>query len=412
MDTTGSLTGKRYSMFQIRPSGFGPGKKNSFRNMIRVVADDRIPFFKGALEGVARVSYLPGSRITRSDLKESDCLITRTRTRCDRALLENTKIKLIASATIGFDHIDTEYCRSAGITWTNAPGCNASSVQQYVVSTLLYLGDRMGFELKERTLGVVGVGHVGSLVWKAAEALGMKVLLNDPPRQRAEKGDRFVELDRVLDQADIITLHVPLNRGGSDNTLRMVDSGFMGRIRKGSVLINTSRGEVIHEPSLMEGIRSGRLSGAVMDVFDHEPDIDRDLLEAITLGTPHIAGYSLDGKAGGTTMSVRAVSRFFHLGLDEWLPAHIPSPAQQEIMADGPEGSIGEQLWEVYRNTYDVSADDRRLREDPEAFERLRGNYPPRREPPAYSVRLFREIRELREVLEKLGFSVLADHGI
>jgi len=380
--------------------------------MIRVVADDKIPFLKGALEGVAEVIYLPGSSITRSDLKNADCLVTRTRTRCDRALLENTKVKLIASATIGFDHIDTGYCRSAGISWTNAPGCNASSVQQYLVSSLLYLAGRMGFKLKDRTLGVVGVGHVGSLVWKAAEALGMNVLPNDPPRQRTEKVGRFVELDHVLDRADIITLHVPLNRGGRDNTFRMVDRSFMERIKKGAILINTSRGEVIHEPSLVEGIRTGRLSGVILDVFNHEPDIDRGLLDTITLGTPHIAGYSLDGKAGGTTMSVRAVSRFFHLGLEEWLPPHIPPPAPHEILADASEGGIDQLLWEVYRQTYDVSLDDRKLREGPEAFEQLRGNYPPRREPPAYSVRFARGHRELGEVLENLGFSVLADHCV
>lgn len=375
--------------------------------MIRIVADDKIPFLKGALEGVAEVTYLPGNRITRSDLKDADCLITRTRTRCDRALLEHTNIRLIASATIGFDHIDTAYCRSAGIKWTNAPGCNASSVEQYLVSTLLYLAHRMGFQLEDRILGVVGVGHVGSLVWKAAEALGMKVLLNDPPRQRAEKGDRFVELDHVLDRADIISLHVPLNRGGRDNTLGMVDRSFMERVRKGAVLINTSRGEVVHEASLMEGIGSGRVSGVVLDVFNREPDIDQDLLEALTLGTPHIAGYSLDGKAGGTTMSVRAVSKFFHLGIDGWSPEHIPPPERPGILADASEGSVEELLWEIYRQTYDVTRDDRRLREDPGAFERLRGDYPLRREPSAYSVRLFRASREVREVTEKLGFYVL-----
>jgi erythronate-4-phosphate dehydrogenase len=378
--------------------------------MIRIVADDKIPFLKGALEGVASVSYLPGSRITRTDVKNADCLMIRTRTRCDRNLLEHTGIRLIASATIGFDHIDTDYCRDAGIRWTNAPGCNASSVQQYMVSTLLYLAVRSGFGLKDRTLGVVGVGHVGSLVCRAAGALGMNVLMNDPPRQREEGGDCFVNLDRLLEQANIITLHVPLNRGGRDNTLGMVDRAFTERVRKGAVLINTSRGEVVHEPSLMEGIRTGKLSAVVLDVFAGEPDIDRDLLEAITLGTPHVAGYSLDGKAGGTTMSVREVSRFFQLGMDNWSPPHIPPPDQPEILAGAPEGTMEEFLWDIYRKTYDVTADDRKLREDPGAFEKLRGDYPQRREPPAYSVSLSGGYGKVAEVMERLGFSVPTGH--
>ncbi|HER08583.1 MAG TPA: 4-phosphoerythronate dehydrogenase [Bacteroides sp.] len=377
--------------------------------MIRIVADDRIPFLQGVLEKVAEVSYLPGNTIKQSDLKDADCLITRTRTRCDRALLEHTNVRLIASATIGFDHIDTGYCRAAGISWTNAPGCNASSVQQYMASVWLHLATWMGFTLEGRILGVVGAGHVGSPVAEAAEALGMQVLLNDPPRKRAEKSDLFMELDEVLAQADIITLHVPLNRGGMDNTLGMVDRRFVEQMRKGSILINTSRGEVIRESGLMEGIRGGRLAGVVLDVFSGEPEIDRKLLDAITIGTPHIAGYSLDGKAGGTTMSVRAVSRFFKLGLDHWSPAYIPSPEQPEIRADASGKDHESLLWEVYRQTYDVTADDRRLREDPGAFEKLRAAYPPRREPPAYSVCLAGgkgEDWKVWKVLEKLGFVV------
>ncbi|MFO7935282.1 MAG: 4-phosphoerythronate dehydrogenase [Bacteroidales bacterium] len=377
--------------------------------MIRIVADDKIPFLRGALDEVAEVSYMPGNRITSSELKHADCLITRTRTRCDRTLLEGTKIRLIASATIGFDHIDTDYCRSAGIKWANAPGCNASSVQQYLVSALLYLARHMDFQLEDLTLGVIGVGNVGSLVRYAAEVMGLRVLLNDPPLQRAEKSKRFTDLDQLLEEANIITLHVPLNRGGKDNTYRMVDRAFLDRIRKGAILINTSRGEVIHEEDLLEGIRRERVSGVVLDVFDHEPDIDRNLLDSITLGTPHIAGYSLDGKAGGTTMAVRAVSHFFRLGKDRWSPSGIPPPEQPVIHADATDQSFEQLLWEVYRQSYDVTGDDRRLRRDPKSFEQLRGEYPPRREPPAYSVRFFAGYRELSGTLERLGFSVLTD---
>ncbi|MEN8229178.1 MAG: 4-phosphoerythronate dehydrogenase PdxB [Bacteroidota bacterium] len=379
---------------------------------MRIVADDKIPFLKGALEGVARVDYLPGGKISKSDLLEADGLITRTRTLCDRNLLEGTKVRFIASATIGYDHIDTQYCNAEGIQWTNAPGCNSSSVQQYIVSTLLYLARVRNLDLTRLTLGVVGVGNVGSKVAAAAKVLGMNVLLNDPPRKRNEGGDDFVGLEEILDQAHIITLHVPLNRGGEDNTFRMGNSDFFQQIQKGAILLNTSRGAVLEESALLEAIRGGKLSDVVLDVFENEPGINLELLDAITVGTPHIAGYSLDGKANGTTMSVRAISHFFNLGLDLWEPDLIPVPVEAELFADISQQEPKELMWELYRKSYDVTSDDRRLRDDPGEFERLRGEYPLRREPHAYSVRLFQGYKEITAQLEKLGFSVLSDYCV
>ena len=380
--------------------------------MIRIVADDKIPFLKGALEGVARVDYLPGDKIAKGDLLEADGLITRTRTLCDRSLLEGTKVRFIASATIGYDHIDTGYCKAAGIQWTNAPGCNSSSVQQYIISMLLYLARLRNHDLNRLTLGVVGVGNVGSKVAAAAKVLGMNVLLNDPPRKRREGGNDFVELDEILDQADIITLHVPLNRGGEDNTYQMANREFIRCIKKGAVLVNTSRGAIVDESALLEGIRGGKLSDVVLDVFENEPGINLELLDAVTLGTPHIAGYSLDGKANGTTMSVRAISQFFMLGLDEWEPDSIPEPDENKVFADTSQEGGQELMWELYRQTYDVTSDDHRLRSDPKSFERLRGDYPFRREPHAYSIRLFQGYTEVVTQLENLGFSVLSDHCV
>lgn len=380
--------------------------------MIRIVADNKIPFLKDALEGVARVVYLPGGAISSGDLKGADGLITRTRTRCDRALLEGTNVRFIASATIGYDHIDTDYCDTSGIRWTNAPGCNSTSVQQYLVSTLLYLANLRNVDLTSLTLGVIGVGNVGSKVSRAAEALGMKVLLNDPPRQRKEKDGAFAEVDDILAHSDIITLHVPLNKGGRDNTYNLVDGRFIQRAKKEVILINTSRGAVVDEASLLEGLRAGKLSDVVLDVFEGEPDINSDLLGALTLVTPHIAGYSLEGKANGTIMSVRAISRFFDLGLDNWAPVNIPLPPETLLHADVSESNRNELLWDLFQQTYDVTKDDRRLRENPAAFEQLRGDYPFRREPSAYSVRLFQGYREITELLEKLGFSVLMDCSV
>ncbi|MEN8200985.1 MAG: 4-phosphoerythronate dehydrogenase PdxB [Bacteroidota bacterium] len=380
--------------------------------MIRIVADDKIPFLHGALEKAAQIRYIPGAQISRNDLMEADALITRTRTRCNRELLEGTSVRFIATATIGYDHIDTDYCAANGITWTNAPGCNSSSVRQYLVSTLLYLTRLRKLQPGNMTLGVVGVGNVGSKVALAAEALGMRVLLNDPPRQRREKDPKFLELDRLLAESDVLTLHVPLNRGGGDNTYELVNEEFTRKMKKGAVLINTSRGAVIREEAVLKAIRSGILADVILDVFPEEPKINPDLLGAITLATPHIAGYSMDGKANGTSMSVQAVSRFFSLGLDDWLPESVPLPSQPELLADASRGSLYEVLWEIFRETYDVTADNRNLRNDPAAFEKLRGNYPLRREQSVYSVRLFQGYEEISDILEKLGFTVLCDKYI
>jgi len=378
--------------------------------MIKIVADDKIPFLKGALESVAEMIYLPGSQITKSDLHGADGLITRTRTRCDRELLEGTGVSFIASATIGYDHIDAAYCDAAGILWTNAPGCNSSSVQQYVVSTLLYLACHRKLDLKTMTLGVIGVGNVGKKVKSAGEALGMRILLNDPPRARLEGTDGFVSLDEVLDEADILTLHVPLNRGGDDSTYHLVNRDFIEKTGKGVVLINTSRGPVVDEGALMEGIGRSIFSDVVLDVFEEEPAIDRKLLDALTLATPHIAGYSVDGKANGTAMSVQALSHHFNLGLDDWRPGDLPLPEQPELHGDASQDQEKELMWDIFRTTYDVSSDDLRLRKAPGRFEQLRGEYPFRREPSAYAVRLFQGYPELFTVLEKLGFSVLGDY--
>ena len=378
--------------------------------MKKIVADDKIPFLEGALEGVAEVEYLPGNKISRKDLLEADGLITRTRTRCDRELLEGTPVSIIASATIGYDHIDAAYCDARGILWTNSPGCNSSSVRQYVVSTLLCLAHMRKLDLAQMTLGIIGVGHVGKKVQSAADALGMKVLMNDPPRARKEGDGGFVSLDELLSEADVLTLHVPLNLGGRDNTFHLVNEEFMARAKKGSILINTSRGSVVDESALKAGMGNSIFSDVVLDVFPQEPRIDPGLLESLTLATPHIAGYSLEGKANGTAMSVQAVSRHFGLGLDDWLPADLPSPEAPEIYGDASRKAQQDLLWEIFSHSYDVSADDRRLRNAPGSFEQLRGDYPFRREPSAYAVRLFQGYEELSGMLEQLGFSVLGDY--
>jgi erythronate-4-phosphate dehydrogenase len=278
--------------------------------LVKIVVDKKIPFINGILEQHADVVYLEGREISRSDLLNVDALIVRTRTKCNKELLEGTSVRFIASATIGLDHIDTAFCEAKKIFWTNAAGCNSSSVQQYIAGALVYLSEKLNLTLAEKIIGVVGVGNVGSKVARLCQTIGMKVLLNDPPRERKESSDGFVALDTIVEKSDIITLHVPLNRDGIDKTFHMGDERFLSRLKKGQILINSSRGEVLETGALKSILRQGKLAACLLDVWEHEPEIDRELLDLVDIGTPHIAGYSADGKANGTSMSVQALSRF------------------------------------------------------------------------------------------------------
>ncbi len=373
---------------------------------MKIVADDKIPFLRGVLEPYAEVVYRPGHGIRPEDVRDADALIVRTRTRCDASLLDGSSIRFIATATIGFDHIDTAYCAAHRITWTNAEGCNSASVRQYMAAALFHLARTHGFALRDRTIGVVGVGNVGSKVAQFCRAIGMRVLLNDPPRERRGDRESFVSLDAIRRESDLITFHVPLNRDGVDRTLHLVDRTFLGSLRPEQILLNTSRGEVVDGNALFDALRAKRLSAAVLDVWEHEPQIDLDLLAAVAVGTPNIAGYSADGKANGTTMSVQACSRFFGLGIDDWAPAEVPRPANPAIACDCA-GRSGEAIAaELVRATYDIVADDRRLRASPETFEQQRGAYPLRREFPAYTVALTHAAPAVSEMIAQMGFQV------
>lgn len=323
---------------------------------MKVVVDNKIPYIKEAIEGIAdEVVFLSGADFTPEAVKDADALIVRTRTRCDRALLEGSRVKFIATATIGYDHIDVEYCREAGIEWTNCPGCNAGSVEQYVHAVLLLLSREKGLKLEEATLGVVGVGHVGSRVARMAETLGMRVLLNDPPRaDRGEKG--FVDLPTIARECDVITFHTPLNRDGKYATCHLVDENFLFGLGRTPYLINASRGEVVDTASLLAALAAGRVKEAVIDTWEYEPRISRELMEVALIATPHIAGYSADGKANATRMSLEALCRFFGVEAD-----FVIAP---------PEGP----------SDYDPRRDSEWLKSSPDKFEWLRGNYPVRRE--------------------------------
>lgn len=373
---------------------------------MKIIADDKIPFLKGVLEPFADVVYVPGSKINPDILKNADALLTRTRTRCNEELLRGTGIQFIGTATIGYDHIDTEWCDKQGIVWKNAPGCNASSVNQYLASVLVTLAGRFGFSLKDRVLGVVGVGNVGTRVVKTAELMGMKVYLCDPPRVRSEGACGFISLEGILRECDIITFHVPLNRSGVDKTYHMIDRELLAGVNPGTIIMNSSRGEVADSMALKDAMQKGRIGGLVLDVWENEPDIDRELLILCNLATPHIAGYSADGKAMGTAMVVRELSRYFNLGIDDWESDNIPDPVNPEIRIDCSGLTPEEVISRAVLHTYQVSEDDRRLREAPSDFEKQRGEYPLRREFKAYTLFSERADPALKKTCRKLGFKI------
>ena len=344
---------------------------------MKVIVDNKIPFIKEAIEKIAdEVVYAPGKDFTPSLVKDADALIIRTRTHCNRGLLEGSKVKFIATATIGFDHIDTEYCREAGITWTNAPGCNSASVAQYLHSSLILLQESKGINLSEATIGIIGVGNVGSKVVKVAQELGMRVLLNDLPREDKEGKQNFSSLQTLAKECNVLTFHVPLYKEGKYRTYHLADAAFFQSLKQKPVIINTSRGEVIETDALLNALETKLISDAIIDVWENEPAINLTLLKKVFLGTPHIAGYSADGKANATRMSLDALCRYFNIQADyQIIP---PAPSQPQITA--------KTLSDAYLQIYDPRQDSNALKTHPELFEKLRGDYPLRREKKAYTI--------------------------
>ena len=334
---------------------------------MKIIIDNKIPFIKEAVQRIAdEVACVPGKDFTPELVRDADALIVRTRTHCNRDLLEGSRVKFIATATIGFDHIDTEYCKQAGIEWTNAPGCNSASVAQYIQSSLLVWKSCRNKKLNELTIGIIGVGNVGSKVAKVARDFGMRVLLNDLPREEKEGTEQFASLSKIAEECDIITFHVPLYKEGKYKTYHLADGNFFRSLQRRPVVINTSRGEVIET--------NGTISDAVIDVWEHEPEINRELLEKVLIGTPHIAGYSADGKANATRMSLDSICRFFHLSATYEITP--PAPSSPLIEAKDRE--------EALLKMYNPIEDSNRLKSHPELFETLRGDYPLRREAKAY----------------------------
>lgn len=340
---------------------------------LKIVADKAIPFLEGVFDPYADMTYLPGDKIGPEDVMDADVLMVRTRTKCNADLLEGSKVKFIATATIGTDHIDFPYCDSKGIVVRNAPGCNAGGVMEYVFSALYGLASRKSISLQGDTIGIIGVGHVGSLIERMGRALGFKILKCDPPRAEAEGSFGFCDLEYLLQNSQIVTLHVPLD----ETTRGMANSEFFSLMQPGAFFINAARGEVVCDDALKAAIP--KLGPVIIDTWNHEPDIDLDLMDKVAIATPHIAGYSYQGKQNGTAAAVRAVAHYFGITeLYEFFPK-TDLPENEAVKLDLKGLNQGE-IASVLQYNYPIFTDDFMLRLNPENFDKLRSEYNYRRE--------------------------------
>ena len=412
---------------------------------MRIVADPNIPFVREALGTLGDVVLVPGRLMNATGVQEADALLVRSVTPVNAALLDGSKVKFVATATIGTDHIDQKYLSQKDIGFISAQGSNANSVAEYVVAAMLEMASRGKFRLRDKTLGVVGVGNVGSRVVRYAETLGMRVLQNDPPRERMEMVGRavpsaplrqrqemvgravpsaplpvgrlgepslpvFVSLQCVLAESDIITLHVPLTKSGPDATFHMFDARRIASLQRQPILINSARGAVVDNKALLGTIAAKKLGGVVLDVWEGEPNISPELLNVVDIGSPHIAGYSFDGKVNGTRMIYRAVCEFFGIK-PTWEPTLPPPPVPSCNCGIGAGEDDEDVLRRVIQQIYDITADDAALRKSVRAsdsiganFDKLRAEYPVRREFFNTKLTLRRASESLRQKFVALGF--------
>ena len=340
---------------------------------MKIVIDSLIPFVEGVFEPYADVVYLKGEDIRHDDIADADALVIRSRTRCSASMLGGTSVKLISTATIGTGHIDLDYCSERGIFVSNASGANAGGVMNYVMSALYGVASRKAIRMDGFTFGIVGAGHVGSRVEAAARELGFKVLRNDPPRAEEEGGYDFCSLDYLLDNANIVSLHLPLN----DSTRGMADESFFNRIRPGTVFINAASGELVVEPALKAAVP--KLGAVIVDAWNNEPFVDKDLISMVDIATPHIAGYSYQGKQRSTATAVRTVARFFDIKpLLEFFPE--TEIKELEAVKLDVRGKSQGQIASLFQYNYPIFIDDFMFRINPDSFVGLRENYSYRRE--------------------------------
>jgi erythronate-4-phosphate dehydrogenase len=377
---------------------------------LQIAIDKNIPLAESAFKGLGEVALLETTDFSSTAVKSADILVVRSETRVDRTLLEESRVRFVGTATIGTDHIDIPYLQSKGIGFASAPGSNANSVKEYVLAAMLTLGARRGFALAGRAIGVVGVGNIGSKVAKMAGDLGMTVLLNDPPLARMTGDPKFVPLDKLM-ETDIISLHVPLTRTGGDPTFHLFDNRRIAAMKKGSILINTSRGGVVDTAVLKNALGRGDLSTAAVDVWEGEPSIDVELLKLVGLATSHIAGYSLDGKVNAVRIIREAVCGFLK-NASPWDPLRELPPADPAEISLDARGTMDQVLRTAVLQCYDIEFDDRNLREMLDVpfesrssyYMKLRTGYRVRREFFNTRVVVPHGLESVGKVLEAVGF--------
>jgi erythronate-4-phosphate dehydrogenase len=374
-----------------------------------IVADENIPLVDAFFAEFGEIRRLPGRQITRADVHDADVLLVRSVTKVDRDLLEGSAVRFVGTCTIGTDHLALDYFHQEGIQWSSAPGCNARGVVDYVLGSLLTLAEIEGADLNQRTYGVVGAGEVGGRLVNVLKGLGFNVLVCDPPRQAAEGGD-YVSLEQIIERCDVISLHTPLDKSAENATWHLLDQQRLNQLKHGTWLINASRGPVIDNNALREVLTQREDLQAVLDVWEAEPQVDVELADLCVLATPHIAGYSLDGKQRGTAQIYQAFCDFLGqeavIKLADLLPA--PWLAKVELSADSDPAWA---LAMVCRGVYDPRRDDADFRrslvgtvqEQKLAFDALRKHYPVRREIEGLQVRIEGESQGLAQMVKALG---------
>ncbi len=381
---------------------------------MKIIADENIPFAEGAFGTLGDVELISGRDATPETFRHCELFFTRSVTEINAEMLGGSPVRFVASATIGTDHVDFDFLRERGIAFASAPGSNANSVAEYIVAALLVLARRGEYELEGKTLGVVGVGNVGSRVVAKCEAIGLSVLQNDPPLARETGEARFLPLDALL-AADFLTFHTPLTREGDDATYHLADAELLKRLKLDAVVLNTSRGPVVANEPLKAMLEEEWLGGAVLDVWEDEPEIDPGIINLVDIGTPHIAGYSLNGKVAATAMVYLAACKF--LGVEPtWSPQAVMPPAPVPLIEMECTGIADEDvLRAAVLTVYDIEADGHDLREivqqPPEDragfFDRLRRTYPERREFHDTELALHGASERLQSKLAALGFRIV-----
>ena len=381
---------------------------------MKIVCDKNMPFVAEAFGTLGDVLVKDGRQITPEDVRDAEMLITRSTTKVNAALLDGSAVRFYGSGVIGTDHIDISYLESHGITWMPAPGCNAESVATYITAALLWLSDHDKPPLSSRTIGVIGVGNVGKKVCRHAEALDMCVLASDPPRQRNPSdtdAQDFVSLEQILDEADIITCHVPLTKSGEDATYHLLGKEQFKKMKPGAIFINAARGPVIETDALLAALGKN-IDHAVIDCWEGEPVYRPDLLARADLATPHIAGHSYEGKVNGTAIVYRKACEF--LGRPADYPFTLPEPPVPEWEAEAAERTDEAILRDLVLTVYDIEADSRRLKEScvdddaarAAAFDAQRSKYPMRREFASTRVSLTGASARLLTKASGLGFDI------